>query len=201
MCFVAIAPLGYSQGVLNIVSQVTGFFRAPIYGPEPGNPWLSLTGQSAIGIPTGTTAYTGPLLTGTGYTFAVYYGAATVNDPSALVLLTTSTFRTGPASGLVTAQYGLIVPGIAPGEQARLQVRVWDNAGGTVTAYNSSIFRGQSAMFLSGVLGGFGTGGPILPPDIVGWSSFNIHSVIPEPNTFVLASLGVGALLLVRRKY
>lgn len=197
---IAVAALtvsSFAQGTLNIVNNVTGLFRSQIYGPELGNQTLSLTGNSAAGIPAGGTVYTGPLLQGTGYTFAVYYGAASVVNPEALTLLATTTFRTGSGAGIITSLNGFVVPGIAAGEQAKLQLRVWDNAGGAT--FDTATFRAQSPMFTSGALGGVGTGGPVLTPDMTGWTSFNIYAV-PEPSTFVLAGLGAAALLMFRRR-
>jgi len=196
-CFAVFAQLVHAQGTLNILNHLSGEFRAFIYGPEPGDVGLSLAGNSSLGIPAGTTAYTGPLLAGTGFTFAVYYGAATVTDPNALTLLTTATFRTGAASGLITSQLATVVPGSVEGSTVKMQVRAWDNKGGTVTSWSDLLndTKGNSAMF-SQPLGG----GVLLPPDMTGWNSFNIYQ-IPEPGTFVLGALGAGALLFVRRRY
>lgn len=200
---VVVAASAFGQGTLNIVNNVTGVFRAPIYGPQAGNAAESLSGQAANGIPSGGTVYTGSLLQGTGYTFAVYYGAASVVDPGALTLLYSTTFRTATANvspaGLIVSANGFVVPGVAAGEQAKLQIRVWDNAGGTINSYDNAITRGNTALFLSNPLGGIGTGGPVLTPDMTGWTSFNIYTV-PEPSTFVLAGLGAASLLIFRRR-
>lgn len=197
---IAVAALtvsSFAQGTLNIVNNVTGLFRAQIYGPQAGDSTQQLSGNSTAGIPAGSTVYTGPLLQGTGFSVAIYYGAATVADPNALTLLATSTFRTGSAAGLFNSLNGFVVPNIAAGEQAKLQVRVWDVASGS--DYATASVRGQSAMFTSGALGGIGTGGPVLTPDMTGWTSFNIYAV-PEPSTFVLAGLGAASLLIFRRR-
>jgi len=197
---IAVAALtvsSFAQGTLNIVNNVTGLFRAQIYAPQAGDITQQMSGNSTAGIPAGSTVYTGVLLQGTGFTFAVYYGAATVVDPNLLTLLATSTFRTGSAAGLINSLNGFVVPGIAPGEQAKLQVRVWDVSTGS--DYASAFTHGQSPMFTSGALGGVGAGGPVLTPDMTGWTSFNIYTV-PEPSTFVLAGLGAASLLIFRRR-
>src|SRR5207244_4989246 len=85
----------FGQGILLFDNYTpSGQFFAPIYGPDPSNPSLSLSGQSAIGAPTGSTVYGGPLLQGSRYVAALYAGPASVTDPSALVFVTNSTFYT-----------------------------------------------------------------------------------------------------------
>jgi PEP-CTERM motif len=183
----------FGQGTLNVLNNLSGVFRAPIYGWDPASPTTSLSGQSATGLPAGSTFYTGPLLQGTGFTFAVYSGQASVTHPSALTLLVSTTFRTGSAAGLITSILAIPVPGVAPGEQARLQVRAWDNRGGTlptwemVTSDPYSDYA-SSGMFLSGPLGGITSNGELLPADMTGWQSFSI-AVIPEPSSLVLIGL------------
>lgn len=198
-----LAVSAMAQGTLNVGNSSSGF-RSPIYGPQAGDASQSLTGAGALSTPAGATAYTGALLSGTGYTFAVYYGAASVVDPSLLTLLASATFRTSTASGalpagLITTITDVVVPGVAAGAQAKLQVRVWDNAGGTISSYDNAITRGQSALFLSSPLGGTTTAGPVITPSMTGFESFNIYTV-PEPSTFVLAGLGAASLLIFRRR-
>jgi hypothetical protein len=83
---------------------------------------------------------------------------------------------------------------------ATLQVRVWDNRGGLVDTWDKvlvddNVARGSSEIFLSRALGG----GTITPPNMYGWVGFNIHTV-PEPSTIALGVLGLGSLLLFRRR-
>jgi len=186
----------FAQGTVNILNNLSGTFRAPIYAPEPGNNATSLSGNSATGLPVGSTVYGGPLLAGTGFTFAVFYGPAAVVDPTALTLLTTAPFRTGGAAGLITSQLAFVVPGSVEGGTVKMQVRAWDNKNGTITSWSDPLndTKGSSAMF-SQALGG----GVLLPTDMTGWNSFNIYSV-PEPSTFVLAGLGAASLLIFRRR-
>jgi hypothetical protein len=197
----ALTVSSFAQGTLNVGNNFTGTFRAPIYAPEVGNPLQSISGQSALGTPAGATVYTGNLLgannTGPNYTFAVYAGAANVVDPNLLTLLVTTPFRSAAGNalpaGLITTLAGVIVPGVATGNQAALQVRAWDNTTGAT--YELATTKGASALFLSGPLGG----GVAFAPDMTGWTSFNIYAV-PEPSTFVLAGLGAAALVIFRRR-
>lgn len=151
----ATAASSFAQGFLDWGNNFSGSFRAPIYGPEVGNATLSLSGQSALGVSAGSTVYTGPLLTGSGYTFAIYAGPASAADSSALTLLVSTTFRTGNGtalpSGLVLGGT-ITVPGVAAGSQAKFQVRAWDNTGGLDFA--ASATKGASAVVTTAALGG-----------------------------------------------
>jgi PEP-CTERM motif len=188
----------YGQGTLNVLNNLANSFRAPIYSATPSDPYLTLSGQSSLGIPSGPVVYPGHLLAGTGFTFAVYYGAATVTDPGLLSLLITAPFRTATGdnlpAGLIATIPDVPVPGVAPGERAMLQVRVWDNWGGLFSSYLQAISvdapHGTSSMFLSQPLGG----GTLFSPDMTGWTSFNIY-ITPEPSPLLLA--GLGALTFV----
>lgn len=126
----------FAQGTVNILNNLSGTFRAPIYGPEPASLTTSLSGNTATGLPAGGTTYTGPLLAGTGFTFAVFYGPSAVVDPNALTLLTTQPFRTGGAAGLITSQLAFVVPGSTEGGSVKMQVRAWDNKNGTITSWS-----------------------------------------------------------------
>jgi len=89
---------------------------------------------------------------------------------------------------------------------ATLQLRVWDNMGGTVNDWataeslwlSGQIAAGKSPLFNSLPLGGAGEP-PSLPPNLVGLQSFNIYYV-PEPGTLALLGLGALGLMVFRRK-
>jgi len=209
LALLAMAVSIHAQGTLQVGNNFTGAFRAPIYGLDSADPTASQSGQTATGLPTGTTTYTGPLLQGAGYTFALFAGPAGTAE-GALQLVTTTTFRT--ATGNVSPA-GLIntvtvpINGVAPGATAALQVRVWDNRTGAIGTWaaalaDNSVARGQSAVFASAPLGGIAdpNSPPITPPQMTGWTSFNVHTQVPEPSVIALGALGLGALLLRRRK-
>jgi len=200
---IAVAALtvsSFAQGTLNVLNSVPGVFRAPIYGPEPTESHIQLSGQSSLGIPSGTTPYGGSPLQGSNFTFAVYYGPLGYN-PYDLILLTTTTFRTASGNalpaGLIYPQPNVVVPGIPAGGTAMLQVRVWYNEGGLINSWATASTKGASAMFSSQPLGG----GIVFAPDMTGWTSFNISGApIPEPRMFVFAGLGAAALLIFRQR-
>jgi hypothetical protein len=126
---------------------------------------------------------------GAGYT-AQLFGSA---DGANLVALNPSTtFRTSSAAaqGYVN---GVVVdvPGITPGNKATLVLRVFDS---------SSTQVGASAPFTITLGGGLST-----PANMEGLAAFTVTAggggpIIPEPSTIALAALGIGALLLRRRK-
>lgn len=200
----ALTVASFAQGYLSVGNYFSGEFSAPIYGPEPTDSYISLSGQSSLGIPSGTTVYTGPLLQGASFTFAVYAGPPSTVDPNQLTLLTTAPFRTAAGNvlpaGLIFSQ-NAVVPFAPPGGTATLQVRVWYNPSGTLP-WDLATTSGVSPLFSSLPLGGITPLGDIvITPDMTGWTSFNITGApIPEPTTLVLAGLGTVALLVFRHR-
>lgn len=205
----------FAQGTINFNNNITGTFQSRIYGVETsGDTSVQRRGQTAGGNPVGTTVYTGLALAGTGFT-AQLWGAAGANQAEGvLAALATTSFRTGTATGLVDttklpAGNALIaVPG-APLDGASykgtFQVRAWDNQNGAVTTWamvmaNDAIARGTSLIVSpGGDLGGTGTPAATAPT-LAGMGSFNLFVPVPEPSLIALGALGLGALLIRRRK-
>jgi len=179
---------------------------APIYGVIPTSPGTQFRGQASTNG--GSVNYTGaPLLSGTGFTAALFGGLAPITDERSpnLALVATAIFRpVGTLSGHVIPPTGAApgVPGVVGGttDRATFQLRAWDNRGGTIGTWadamaNPSIAQGSSALFtVPQPLGA----GPVTPPNLLGLTSFNL--VVPEPGVIALGVLGLGALLLRRRK-
>jgi hypothetical protein len=121
---------------------------------------------------------------GAGFTAQLFGGAEGSAAGALTALNPTTTFRTSSAAaqGYVN---GVVVdvPGIAAGGKAAVQMRVFD-AGGTKV--------GESNL-ITITLGG----GVLVPANLEGLQPFQI---VPEPSTIALAVLGIGALLLRRRK-
>jgi len=206
---VACAVGVFAQGQINFNTRVLGTLVVPIYGLQAGNPFEALQGQSAAGVPAGTRQYTGPLLGGTAtgpnagqnYTAQLFGGPLGTPDASLSPMTPTTTFRTQTtlAGFVITTPTAATLDGVAIGSQARVQLRVWDNSTG-ITSWdqvllNPNVPRGMSLAFDSQPLGG----GPNPPPNLVGLTSFNLFQV-PEPSVIALGVLGVGALLLFRRR-
>jgi len=202
----AVAVSAMAQGTINFDNFTPDLsIITPIYAPNPGNPTVSQTGQSADGSPSGSTVYGGALLQGTRYEMDLFAGPAGTVDPNLLTLVTSGTFQTSGGNtlpaGLINSVNDVPIPGVAAGSSAVLQVRVWDTQSGSSFA-NAGI-KGSSGLFGSGALGGVGPTGPVIPPDVANgaWSSFSLAaSAVPEPGTFALAGLGAAALLIFRRR-
>jgi len=187
----------FAQGTINFGNNFTGVFTAPIYNFDPANPNLEVHGQSALGRPVGATVYPGGLLSGANYTVALYAGASAGNlSQVATAAVRSGTTATALPNGLILTTTAT-VGNVAPGSAAFFQIRAWDNRTGS--SYETATVRGSSEIVQSGPLGGIGPDGPVLAPNTVGWTSFNI-AVVPEPSVIALGALGLGALLLRRRK-
>jgi len=207
LALVGIGISAYPQGQVvfqNLIggTNASSSIRAPIFGPEPTDPSRAITGQSSQNnsFPPGSTVYTGPLLAGTGFSAELWAGPSGAAE-SALtpVANTIATFRTGAANGYIIGSTPTIA-GVDANQVATLQVRAWDNKGGTLTSWaavlaDPTALRGASPLFTA-TLGG----GPVTPPNMTGLVSFNIHSLVPEPSVVAIGAIGLGALLLRRRK-
>jgi hypothetical protein len=125
---------------------------------------------------------------GAGYT-AQLFGGADANSLTALNPATTFRTSSAAAQGYVNG-VTVDVPGIASGAKATVVMRVFDATSTKV---------GESAPIVI-TLGG----GLAVPANLEGMQAFTVTSgstpIIPEPSTIALAALGVGALLLRRRK-
>lgn len=190
-----------AQGSVNFTTVSGSLLRAPVYGPELGDSTVSKTGNSAAGIPAGAQVYTGALLTGSGYTAQLWAaaGAGQAADSLVAALGATTSFRTGSAAGFVANITGVLtgVPLDAPA--ATLQLRVWDNMGGTITSWGQAV-TAQVASGMSPLFTVNSIGGNLNPPPFLeGLQSFNVYAV-PEPSTFVLAGLAAASLLIFRRR-
>jgi len=186
---------------------------APIYGPQAGAIGVEQHGQSAAGVPAGGTVYTGPLLAGTGFTAQLWGG------PSAGSLLpctsagtsdgfATTTFRTSAATAgsVVTLINPIILQNTPAGAGSRgfLELRAWQNNVPGFPAATWAAVMANPAVIPHGASGVFSPqfdlgGGTTLPPNLIGLTSFNLFTV-PEPSLIALGALGLGALLLRRRK-
>lgn len=123
---------------------------------------------------------------GAGFTAQLYL----VGGAGALTPLTpNTTFRTSSAAAAFYVNgVDVIIPGMAPGP-VTLRMRAYNGAD-----YNSSTIRGESANFT------VTTQDPTLPGvNLVGLTGFSVLPV-PEPATLALGALGLGALLIRRRK-
>ena len=203
VCATSCALSVFAQGTIVFNNRIPGQVVAWIYGPQLANPVEALTGNDASGTPVGTTVYTGSRLSGDTYT-AQLWGGPNANSLAPATGFGTSTFRTGAAAGLwTTSTDAAIIAGVDVGQVAQLQVRAWDNKGGTLTTWDQAVAAnaaiGRSGLFTTAALGGTDPlGSVVLTPNGVA-TSFNIH-LVPEPTTLALAGLGAALLIFRRRK-
>lgn len=185
------------QGAINFNNRAvnTPVVVAPIYGPE-ADQTRSLHGNATTNG--GSTVYSGVLLTGTGFT-AQLWGAPAAGG--VLAPLSTTVMRpAGSLAGFVVPPpVAPVVPGATGGAQATFDLRVWDNRNNTITTWaqvmaDLTILHGSSGNFTTAT-----ADPPTTPPNLVGLTSFNVFAA-PEPSVIALGALGLGALLLRRRK-
>ena len=111
-----------------------------------------------------------------------------------------TTFRTtsAPAAYYVVQPPGpVIVPTVAPGQQATVVMRVW--AGAIGSSYDASTCKNQTGPITITLGGVPPVGAPIPDAVLVGMQGFFI-GCIPEPSTMSLGLLGAAALLYRRPK-
>lgn len=154
------------------------------------------TGLKAITNTDGTTP-----LAGSGFSVQVYFGSAGITDPGMLMQYmganNTLGFAAIPPIGVIASQPVITLPGIAQMSSAAIQLRAWDNMGGSVTSWESATVRGESSIFDSLPLGD-----PLnasVVPQMNGLNPFQLQ-VIPEPSTVALGVIGGLALLMRRRR-
>lgn len=201
-CALTVAASVFAQGTVIFNNRVTGTLVTKVYGPSATDPAFYQSGNAATDTPGGTTSWAGwTALSGAGYT-AQLWAADGANQPeSALQAATpTTTFRTGAGAGFLAGTTAVLTGVVADSPIATIELRVWDNRGGTITSWaqvlaDPTVLRGVSPIFNLAKIGGQANTAPTLD----GLVSFNIHAV-PEPSTFALAGLGAAALLIFRRR-
>lgn len=187
-----------AQGKVTFNNRVVGTVVAPVYGVNPANPTEMLQGNTATGTPAGTMVYAGPALDGTGYSAQLFWGAGVGLGMEQLAPGPMTSFRAGAAAGFITAVDGTLT-GSTIGSDLTLQLRAWDNMGGTVMTWDEAVAQ-QVAHGWSKTFNHTAVGGGSLPAkNLVGLESFNI-AVVPEPSSLALLGLGAAAMLIFRRR-
>jgi len=203
----ATAVGAFAQGTVNYNTRVVGIIVAPVYAPEVGNSSLSKSGNTSAGFPTGTQTYTGALLNGSGFSAQLFYANGGGVAENLLVAAPNSitTFRTSATLAGTIAPSFQSLASVPVGGTATLQLRVWNNLGGTITSWaqaeplwnSGALAAGKSGLF---DVANLSTDTSPAPPEMTGLRSFNIYSSVPEPSTCILAGLGAAGLLIFRRR-
>lgn len=169
-----------------------------IYGMDFANPTSDVLGGTREKV------------AGTGY-YAQLFWAPMAAGEQALqpVEASLTTFKTGTTAGLINGNSFLPIPGTYGGDKVILQLRAWDNRGGTLTSWADVLSdpdcgpRGKSNLILNYELSGVdadniphvGSGNMAS----AGLQSFAVWCM-PEPSVVALSALGIGALVLRSRK-
>jgi len=200
--------------------EFPGTVKAPVYNVSPNAPTVRVSGNTAAGVPMGSTTYGGALLNGTGFT-ATLWGLNSANvtgsadlgaNNLALLVNGTTTMRTSTSAANAGRFAGTginaVINDVRPGttDRGTFQVRVWDNKGGTIATWTDALAafqRGQTSLGYSDLFtvpwaltdpAGIGS-----PSNLEGLRSFNLFTV-PEPSVIALGVLGAGCLFLLRRR-
>jgi len=105
-------------------------------------------------------------------------------------------FRTGAAEGYFAG--GAVDAGVANGTSVMVQIAAWNTNDGADYATAAA---NMGAVGMSGIVSVTVDGPPNTPPNLIGLEPWTVSAeVIPEPSTFALGLLGIGALMLRRRK-
>jgi hypothetical protein len=187
---IATSASALAQGTItffnnNIINPANGqLYRAGIFQDNEPLVMGDVKGDSTIGA-------------GAGFTAGLFL-ATDLSTP-----LATVTFRTTSAQEVFAITQDVVVPGVAPGASANLVVRAWTTSAGSyqaaLTTPGAQV--GEQA-FASKQLGGTNPNPPppsFFTPDMAPFTGFEMETV-PEPSTYALCALGIGALMLRRRK-
>ncbi len=175
------AAATYAQGTIQFLNSALSKLK-----------YIEAPGSAAVDSPVGTVV-------------GVFYGASA--DSLNLASVTTRT----TAAGLWNGGTVFKLDGIAPGQTCSLKIAAWYTAGGT-TPDRAALGKdsagithyGESAVVTTTALGPEAGPGTVVFQGPTGSSinrakPFNIE-LVPEPSVMALGALGLGALLLRRRK-
>jgi hypothetical protein len=188
----------FAQGTIIFGNHILNSVVAPVYGPDPHAPSLI---APTIGVwQSPWSIWPGPPLAAAEQVTVQLWGGP---DASSLAPVPGAVATIAVQGFFPTLSTPVTIAGLPPLSTAQLQVRAWQNQGGTITSWDQAYAAalggteeiGQSVVFPSQPLGG----GITPPPNLVGLTSFNIHT-IPEPSTWALGCLGAALLLLFRRR-
>lgn len=171
------------QGTVNFANNVSGLLVTRVYLPEPGNEWLSKSGNTTGQTPAGTQVYSGGLVSGSNWRAQLWAAPGADQPESALQpALPITSFRTGSAAGVLASGVTATLSGV-PAETpvATVQIRVWDNSSGLFPDwpsalngwYSGGIAAVKSLRFNVNAIGG----GTNSPANMSSLRSFNAHII------------------------
>ena len=159
---------GASQGLLIFNNRVVEEVLAPFYDVDPENPAFAQYGSGSV--------YNGGPVAGAGFTAQLFGGTTNDSLEQLAPLLPTTVFRPGDAAGyVVPPNRAVAVPSVPEGQRAKVQLRAWNNRGGSISNWQQvlgdpTIARGASLPIITPPLGSVF----IAPPNLVGLQSFSL---------------------------
>ncbi len=194
LAITGIAVGAFAQGSILFQNTSGPGSEKYIYGVDSSNPTSDVLGGTREKV-------------GAGYSAQLFYGATGASEADLKAIDFVTTFKTGALAGLLNGNSKLVVPGLLGGTKIVLQLRVWDSSvaswADVVRSANDNKARGKSAMIANYELSGVdadnaprvGSGNFAKS----GLTSFGLY-IVPEPSVIALGALGLGALVLRRRK-
>jgi hypothetical protein len=170
-CILILATLAFlkdtgslAQGRVEFANRVVGVTISHVYLPSPTTPGVVQIGNGPSDFPAGATDWTGwTPVSGTGFS-AQLFAASGADSPvdSLAPALPVTSFGSGAFAGFV-APVNATLAGVPAGTLvATIQMRVWDNKGGTISDWSAAIAQSPGTEIL-GVSAPINVG-PILGP-------------------------------------
>lgn len=196
LALATVAVGAFAQGSLTYQNTLGVGKEKYIFKPDPSAPTVAKNGGALSEY----AAFA--KVDGTGYTAELYWGAGDNAAEGSLKAVAGSQvgFRTGGTAGLINGKSKLEIAGTLGGDKVTLQLRVWNNQGGTVTSWDQAVEKGKSNLFVHELAGVDGSGAPKLGTGSIANGLTYFSLTVPEPSVVALGALGLGALLLRRRK-
>jgi hypothetical protein len=196
-----------AQGTVLFNNRVPGIVITHVYLPSPASPSLVQIGNGPSDLPAGTTDWTGWVpVAGSGFSAQLFAApGADIPVDSLVPAFPITSFRTGAAAGFLAGTTATLTAVAADAPVATIQVRVWDNQGGTITTWGMAVARppGTEILGVFPPINLFEIGGFQTPPALLGLQSFNLIYNIPEPSMLGLcglAALSFGFAGLMKRR-
>lgn len=159
-----------------------------VFKPDPVDPTVAKQGGAL-------SDYAGfSQVEGTGYTAELWYalGLDTPEESLRPVPASQVGFQTGGGAGLIVGKSKLDVPGTFGGDWVTLQLRVWNNEGGTISDWEQATERGKSRTFNHQLAGLTPDGSAVLGSGSIRNGLTHFSLAVPEPSGLLLAGVAVG---------
>ena len=192
-----LAPLlsGFGQGSLSYQNTGGVGKEKYVFLPDPSYPLVARNGGTLPDY-VGHSKVEGP-----GFYAQLWWALGEDQPENCLMPVPGSvvTFRTGSTAGLINGKSKLEIPGTFGGDLVTLQLRVWNNLGGTLNTWEEAKSSNQTFWGLSGrfnyMLSGVARDGtPVVVPGNMSSAMSYFSIPVPEPGLASLLTLGLGGL-------